>query len=185
MSQKNPEDLHDLLVVKVKALYDIENELTKALPKMAEASNNPQLKQAFQDHLKETEGHVKRLEQIFEKLEVAPEPEKSEGIRGLISDAEWCIDNVIEPAALDAALIASAQYAEHLEMAGYGSAREWAKTMGHNEIADMLEQTEQEEKAADEKLSMLATSEINEAANTMSVSRGAEGMASGRLQTNE
>jgi ferritin-like metal-binding protein YciE len=167
MSQKSPENLHDLLIVKVKALFDVENQLVKALPKMADAASDPELKQGFRDHLAETENQVKRLEQVFDHLKVSPAPETSDAIRGLVADAEWSIDNIQKGPALDAALIASGQYVEHFEIAGYGTAREWAKTMGHTEVEELLMETEKEEKMADEKLNMLATSKINETANTM------------------
>jgi ferritin-like metal-binding protein YciE len=183
MSQKFPENLHDLLIVKAKALYDIEQQIVKALPKMTDAATDPDLKQSFQDHLRETEGQVKRLEEIFNHLDVAPAAETSDSIRGLVSDAEWCIDNIQAGPALDAALVASAQYVEHLEMAGYGSASEWAKTMGHEEIHKLLESTLAEEKAADQKLSDLAMSKINEAANTMRAEGMEEKGYAGKFQT--
>ncbi|MBX4188405.1 MAG: ferritin-like domain-containing protein [Candidatus Doudnabacteria bacterium] len=167
MSQKSPENLHDLLIVKTKALYDIEQQIVKALPKMAEAATDPDLKQGFTDHLEQTKEQVNRLEQIFKHLDISPAPETSDSIRGLISDAEWCIENIKKGPTLDAALIASGQYVEHLEMAGYGSAAEWAKTMGHEEIKNLLGRTLDEEKSTDEKLNQLAMSKINEAANTM------------------
>jgi ferritin-like metal-binding protein YciE len=186
MSQKSPENLHELLVVKSKALYDVEQQLTKALPKMIEAAHDPELKKAFQDHLSETEGHVAKMEQVLEMLEIAKTPEISDAIRGLVSDAEWCIENIKEPAALDAALIASAQYVEHFEMAGYGTASEWAKTMGHSEIQNILDEISDEEKAANEKLNLLATTRINEAANTMQATKAeSEKGFMGKLQTNE
>jgi ferritin-like metal-binding protein YciE len=167
MSQKSPENLHDLLIVKIKALYDIEQQLVKALPKMAEAATEPELKQGFEDHLEETQNHVKRLEEAFKYLEIAPIPETSDAIRGLVADAEWCIENIHKGPVLDASLIAAAQYVENFETAGYGTAAEWADEMGHKEIKDLLGQTLDEEKAADEKLSKMATSKINKAANTM------------------
>jgi ferritin-like metal-binding protein YciE len=186
MSQKSPNSLHELFIVKIKALYDVENQLVKALPDMAEAATDPELKQGFKDHLKETENHVKRLDEVFKFLEVAAAPETSDAIRGHVSDAKWCIDNIEKGPVLDAALVSAGQSVEHFEIAAYGTAREWAKTMGHSEIVDLLEQTEQEEKTADEKLNNLALSKINQEANTMEV----QGMDSekgyaGKFQTGD
>jgi ferritin-like metal-binding protein YciE len=185
MSQKSPDSLHDLLIIKVRALYDIEQQLEKALPKMIGAATDPDLKKGFEDHLIETQNQTKRLEQIFEHLEVAPTAETSDAIRGLISDAEWNIENIQKGPALDAALIAAGQYVEHLEMAGYGSASEWAKIMDHSEVHELLEATLAEEKAADEKLNELAMGKINEAANTMYMEKADLEGASGNLQPKE
>jgi ferritin-like metal-binding protein YciE len=183
MSQANPENLRDLLIVKIKVLFDTEQQLVKALPKMAEAATTEELKTAFMDHLEETKGHVTRLEKIFEMLEVAPNTETSDSVRGLVSDTEWCIENIVAGPVLDAALIASAQYAEHQEMAGYGSAAEWAKVLDLTEIKDTLGETLDEEKAADEKLNVLATTKVNEAAIGMRDSEEESKGFLGNLQT--
>jgi len=169
MSQKSPENLYDLLIVKIKALYDTEQQLVKALPKMAQAATDADLKQAFTDHLEETKEHVTRLEEVFKLLDVSATTETSDAIRGLVSDAQWCIDNVQKGPALDASLIAAAQYVEHFEQAGYGSAAEWADTMNQMDVKNILGITLDEEEAADEKLTSLAESRINEAANTARV----------------
>lgn len=176
--------MHDLLIVKTRALYDTEQQLTKALPKLAEAASDPQLKQAFNDHLKETEGHVSKLEEVFKLLDVAPRTEISESVRGLAEDAQWCIDNIQAGPTRDAALIASAQYAEHQEMAGYGSAAEFAKVLGLTDVKNIFGTILDEEKAADEKLNMLATSHINEDAASPQGAEERKGFF-GRLQTGD
>jgi ferritin-like metal-binding protein YciE len=182
MSQTNPENLRDLLIVKTKVLYDTEQQLVKALPKMAEAATTEELKTAFMDHLEETKEHITRLDKVFELLQVAPNTETSDSVRGLVSDTEWCIENITPGPTLDAALIASAQYAEHQEMAGYGSAAEWAKVLDLSEIKDILGETLDEEKMADEKLNVLATTKVNEAALGMNDQEESKGFL-GNLQT--
>lgn len=158
---KNEVTLHDLFIIKMQSLYDVESELVKALPKMAKKSTNADLKKGFEDHLEETKNHVTRLEQVFESIGQKPKKLKVEAIRGLTADAKWVMDNVKNPEALDAALIGAAQYVEHYEMAGYGTAVEWAKIMGHSEAERLLAETLEEEKAADEKLNEVATTEVN------------------------
>jgi ferritin-like metal-binding protein YciE len=157
--------LHNLLVTKLKSLSYVEEKITAALPKMAQAATDPDLKKGFEDHLKETQMQVKRLEQAFSLLGEAPAKLETEGIDGIIADGEWVIQNVKGPEALDAALIASASYVEHYEMAGYISAVEWAKLMGHKEAARLLKENLDEEKAVDEKMMGLALAKINEEAN--------------------
>lgn len=160
-------NLHELLILKLQSLYDIEKELVKALPKMAKNATSDELREAFENHLQETEGHVERLEQALRLLEVEPKAEKVAGIRGIAEDGSWVIKNVRDDAARDAALIAAAQYAEHYEMAGYGSAAEWARMMGHVEVEELLNKTLAEEKAANDKLTSLAEGGINAEANDM------------------
>ncbi len=157
-------NLSDLLELKLKALYDIESEIIKALPKMAKAANNSELRTAFEEHLEETEGQKERLEKVFELLDLKPQKTKVEAIRGLVEDANWLTKQGMPPEALDASLVAAAQYVEHYEMAGYGSAIAWAREMGNDEIADLLTESLTEEEQADKKLSDLAESTINEAA---------------------
>jgi ferritin-like metal-binding protein YciE len=156
--------LKDLLILKVKALYDIENQIIRALPKMAKKATNPVLRDGFKRHLNQTKIHASRLEKIFKIFGAKPQKTKVEGIRGLAKDADWVMKNIRDKKALDANLIAAAQYVEHYEMAGYGSAREWAKEIGETEVADLLEQTLKEEKMTDEKLNQLAMSQVNPAA---------------------
>lgn len=153
--------VRQLLIMKLQALFDIENEIVKALPKLAKKAEDGELKMAFEEHLEETKRHVDRLVKAFEYLGEKPKKLKSEGIRGLVEDGEWIAKNIPQPA-LDANLIAAAQYVEHYEMAGYGTASEWAEILGEQEIKSLLEETLEEEKAADEKLNDLAKSKINE-----------------------
>lgn len=164
MATKQPkyETLRDLLVLKLGSLLDIEEQLIKALPKMARAAQEEKLREAFTSHLEETKEQAKRLQEAFDNLSVTAKKTKVEAIRGLVKDTEWIIKSLKNPAARDALLIASAQYVEHYEMAGYGTAHDWAQRLGENEVADLLQETLDEEKAADTKLNDLATSAIND-----------------------
>lgn len=156
-------NLGELLVLKLQSLYDIEQELVKALPKLAKAATSYELKEAFETHLQETRGHVIRLEEAMRLLDVRPKKEKVAGIRGIAEDGDWVAGHT-NAQARDAALIAAAQYAEHYEMAGYTAAREWAAMMDHREVADLLDTTLLEEQAANEKLTELAHNGINQKA---------------------
>jgi ferritin-like metal-binding protein YciE len=155
------ESLRDLLVEQLQDLYDAENRITKALPKMAKAATSPALKAAFEKHLRETEGQVKRLEQVFEALGETAKTKTCKAMQGLIAEGEETMSENAEPEVLDAALIASAQRVEHYEMAGYGTVRSYAKLLKEDAIVRLLEQTLQEEKATDEALTTLAESSIN------------------------
>ena len=155
---------NDLFVNQIEDLYDAEQRLTKALPKMAEAARSSQLKQAFQSHLTETEGHVARLEQIFRDINVEPVRETCEAMKGLIAEGEEMIKASGDPDVKDAALIAAAQRVEHYEMSGYGTARSFAQRLGLNQAATLLQQTLNEEKAADAKLNTIAESSVNQKA---------------------
>lgn len=159
------ETLHDLLILKLRSLYDIESELLTALPKMAKAATDGELKQAFEKHFGETENQVTRLEKALKSLDEKISKEKVEAIRGLAKDSAWIIKTIKKEEARDALLIAAGQYVEHYEMAGYGAAREWADLMGHAEVRDILQETLDEEKAANEKLNELAKGSINQRAN--------------------
>ncbi len=152
------ETLRELLVEELKDLYSAETQLTKALPKVAKNAADPELKKAIENHLKETEGHVQRLEQIFEKFDESPKGKTCEGMKGLITEADERIKDGGEPAVLDAGLIADAQRVEHYEISAYGSARTFANLLGEKEVVRLLEQTLKEEKAADEKLTSIAES---------------------------
>lgn len=156
--------LQELLVEEIKDLYDAEHQLTKALPKMAKAATNTQLQNAFNSHLTETEGHIKRLEQVFEALGEKPSRKTCKAMKGLVEEGSEAIEEDMEPEVKDAALIAAAQRVEHYEMAGYGSARSFAQTLGHSDVAKLLQQTLNEEGAADEKLTKIAESRVNEKA---------------------
>ncbi len=155
------ESLRDLLVEQLQDLYDAEQRITKALPKMAKAATSPALKAAFEKHLRETEGQVKRLEQVFEALGETAKTKTCKAMQGLIAEGEETMSENAEPEVLDAALIAAAQRVEHYEMAGYGTVRSYAKLLKEDAIVGLLEQTLQEEKATDEALTTLAESSIN------------------------
>lgn len=156
--------LQELLVEEIKDLYDAEHQLTKALPKMAKAATNTQLQNAFNSHLTETEGHIKRLEQVFEALGEKPSRKTCKAMKGLVEEGSEAIEEDMEPEVKDAALIAAAQRVEHYEMAGYGAARSFAQTLGHSDVVKLLQQTLNEEGAADEKLTKIAESRVNEKA---------------------
>ncbi|MEX2270869.1 MAG: ferritin-like domain-containing protein [Vicinamibacterales bacterium] len=158
------EDLRDLLVEELHDVYDAEHRITKALPKMRKAAGSEELKEAFDLHLQETEGQIDRLERIFALLDEPAKRKKCDGILGLIEEGDAKIGEDAHQAVLDAALIASAQKVEHYEIASYGTMRTYAQLLGNNEVAALLEETLQEEKAADEKLTALAEAGINEAA---------------------
>jgi len=158
------ETLHDAFLDELRDSYDAEKQLTKALPKLAKAASNPQLRQAFEAHLKETEGHVQRLERVFESLDEKVRGKHCDGIAGIIEEGKAIMEEEFDDSAMDACLIAAGQRAEHYEMAAYGTLVAWAKAMGHTEAAKLLQQTLNEEKAADKKLSDLAESGINQSA---------------------
>ena len=158
------EDLRDLLVDELRDIYDAEHRITKALPKMRKAAGSEELKEAFDMHLQETEGQIERLEQIFDLLDEPAKRKKCEGILGLLEEGEEKMEEDAHQAVLDAALIASAQKVEHYEIAAYGTLRTYAQLLGNDQVAGLLEETLEEEKATDEKLTALAEAGINEAA---------------------
>lgn len=143
------EDREEVIMMKIEALYDIELELVKALPKMARASSSPDLKMSFESHFLETKEQVKRLESIFQMFDVEPRKLKSAGIRGILDDSTWVMKQRATEPLKDMMIASSARYAEHYEMAGYLSAIEEAKMLGLNEVVTLLEQTLAEEEAAD------------------------------------
>ena len=152
---------HDAFIDELRDAYDAEKQLTKALPKLAKKATSAQLKSAFESHLKETENHVARLEQVFESIGEKPKGKHCDGISGIIEEGKNVMEENLEESAMDACLIAGGQRAEHYEMAAYGSLIAWAKAMGHDTAADLLEQTLEEEKAADEKLTIIAEGGVN------------------------
>ncbi|MCM2374992.1 ferritin-like domain-containing protein [Aporhodopirellula aestuarii] len=158
------DSLECLLVEQLQDLYDAESRLIDALPKMADAASSPELKNAFTSHLNETKGQVNRLEQAFKLLDQSVKRESCEAMKGLIKEGEEMISAGGDPAIKDAALIAAAQRVEHYEMAGYGSARNFAQRCGRQDVAELLQQTLDEEGNADKKLSQIAESSINPAA---------------------
>jgi ferritin-like metal-binding protein YciE len=155
------ETLHDLYVDELKDLYNAENQLVKALPKMAKAASDPQLAKAFTDHLAETEGQVQRLEKIFKQLDVSPKGKTCKAMEGLLKEGKEVMAEEADPTVMDAALIAAAQRVEHYEMAGYGCVRTFARLLGDEQAADLLQATLDEEGAADKKLTKLAETVIN------------------------
>jgi ferritin-like metal-binding protein YciE len=155
--------LQDLYIEELRDLYSAENQITKALPKMAKAASSPKLKTAFEEHLEQTKGHVERLETIFKKLGKSPTGKTCAAMKGLVEEGSELIDEKddADPAVLDAGLIAAAQRVEHYEMAGYGSVRTFAQLLGENEAADLLQQTLDEEGETDKKLTSLAENVVN------------------------
>ena len=156
--------LHEMLVDEIKDLYHAEKQLTKALPRMAKAANHEDLREAFEMHLEETQEQITRLEEVFgalgEKVKAKPCP----GMAGILEEGKETMEEDAEGAVMDAALIAAAQRAEHYEIGAYGTCVEWARLLGLDEVASLLETTLEEEKATDRKLTALAEGEINQAA---------------------
>jgi len=148
--------LHDLFVAELKDIYHAENQLVKALPKMAKAATSEELRAGFETHLEETEGQVERLDKIFEMLDMAPRGKKCEAMQSLIKEGKEMMEEDAEDAVLDAALIAAAQKVEHYEIASYGTLRTYAQMLGMDEAAALLQETLDEESATDEKLTELA-----------------------------
>jgi ferritin-like metal-binding protein YciE len=159
------QDLRELYIDELKDLYNAENQLVKALPKMAKAASSDDLRSGFEEHLEQTKGHVQRLEQIFELLGESPKGKKCKGMEGLVEEGSEMIDEDFEGSVKDAGLIGAAQRVEHYEIAGYGTVKAFAQTLGENEHVELLEQTLQEEKETDEKLTQLAE-QINSQATT-------------------
>jgi ferritin-like metal-binding protein YciE len=156
--------LHDAFIEELRDTYDAEKQLTKALPKLAKAAANPQLRQAFENHLAETQQQIARLEQVFSSLDEKPRGKHCDGIAGIIEEGKSIMEEDFDESTMDACLIAAGQRAEHYEMAAYGTLVAWAQAMGHEEAVSLLQETLDEEKAADEKLSALAESGINQEA---------------------
>ena len=158
------EGLKKLYIDELKDLYSAENQLVKALPKLAKAASSKELKAGFAEHLEQTKGHVQRLEQIFEMLDESPKGKKCRGMEGLVEEGSEVMEEDFEDAVLDAALIGAAQRVEHYEIAGYGTVRALAEELGESDHASLLEETLEEEKETDEKLTQLAK-QINAQAN--------------------
>ena len=156
--------LDDLLLFELEDLYDAESRLTEALPKMADAASAPELKQAFHDHAMQTKRHVDRLRQAFQELDHKPQRETCDAMKGLISEGETVINADAGAAVKDAALIAAAQRVEHYEIAAYGSARTFARRAGHPGVADLLQQTLDEEGETDHRLTAIAERQVNPSA---------------------
>ena len=156
--------LHDAFIDELRDTYDAEKQLVKALPKLAKASSSQELREAFESHLEETRGQVERLEQVFASIDEKVRGKHCDGIAGIIEEGKTIMEEDFDDGTMDACLIAAGQRAEHYEMAAYGTLVAWARAMGHDDAADLLQETLEEEKAADEKLSSLAESGINQEA---------------------
>jgi len=168
------EDLNDLFIEELKDLYSAETQIVKALPKMVKAAHSKDLKLAFAAHLQETEGHVARLERIFEMLDESPKGKTCEGMKGVLKEGAEMISEDAEPEVKDAGLISAAQHVEHYEMAGYGTVRTYAELLRRDDIAHILQETLQEEKGADTKLTKLAQSINVEAESAGAASESAK-----------
>jgi ferritin-like metal-binding protein YciE len=155
------ETLRDIYVEELKDLWSAENQLLKALPRMARAATHPQLKRAFLKHEKQTQQHVRRLERICKELDASPRGKKCVGMEGLIEEGKDLIKDKPEKDVLDAGLISAAQHVEHYEMAGYGTCRTWARLLGYEKQAQLLQLTLDEEQATDLLLTDIATTGIN------------------------
>ena len=152
------ESLHELYIKELNDLYDAENQIIKALPKMIEASNSDQLRLALSEHLEQTRNQVARLEQVFRLHNEEAEGEKCDGMAGIIDEGKDIIKHDENPDVRDAGIIAAAQRVEHYEMAAYGTVRTWAQQMGHTQAAALLQQTLDEEGEADKRLTQIAMS---------------------------
>ncbi len=158
--------LKELYIDELKDLYSAENQLVKALPKMAKAASSDALRQGFEKHLEQTKGHVERLERIFQALGESPKGKTCKGMQGLIDEGSEATEEDYEDSVMDAALIGAAQRVEHYEIAGYGTVRSMAATLGEDNHVSLLEETLEEEKETDDKLTELAE-QINNQANAI------------------
>jgi ferritin-like metal-binding protein YciE len=155
---------HEAFLDELRDLYNAEKQITKALPKMAKAASAAPLADAFETHLRETNEQIRRLEQIFKDLDESSGKKKCKGIEGILDEGKDMMSEDVDEATMDASLIAAAQRVEHYEIAAYGTVVAWAKAMGHDQAARLLQKTLDEEKATDEKLTSLADGGINDIA---------------------
>jgi ferritin-like metal-binding protein YciE len=160
--------LENLYISELRDLYSAENQLLKALPKMAKGASSPELKDAFEQHLEQTKGHVERLEQLFEQLDESPKGKTCRAMKGLIEEGSEILKEEGEESVLDAGMIVAAQKVEHYEMASYGSVRTFANLLGQDEAARLLQSTLDEESETNEILNRLAESVVNQEALTES-----------------
>ena len=167
--------LRDALIEEMRDLYNAEKQIVKALPKLAKSTSSPDLREAFETHLEETHNQVTRLEQAFELLETPAKGKPCPGMAGIIEEGSEVMQQDVDGAVLDAMLIAAAQRVEHYEIGAYGTAKAWAEALQLDDVADLLQQTLDEEKAADEKLTALAEEGINDAAKAGEESEDEEG----------
>lgn len=157
----------DLFLHELQDLYSAEQQITEALPQMMKAATSSELKQAFETHLRQTEGQIERLDRIFNMMDASSKGEKCKGMEGLIKEGQSLIKEGGQGEVVDAALIGAAQRVEHYEIAGYGTARTYAQQLGLNQAVQLLEQTLQEESQTDELLTNLAQRSINQRAQEM------------------
>jgi ferritin-like metal-binding protein YciE len=158
---KDIKTMSDLFLHTLQDIYYAEQQIVKALPDMVEKASDAQLKQGFQAHLRETETHVKRLEQVFQKLNVRTKGVDCPAIDGILKESKEVAGEVDDKSVLDAALIAAGQAVEHYEMTRYGTLIAWAKQLGHRDIVSLLQQTLEEERATDQKLTSMAEAKVN------------------------
>jgi ferritin-like metal-binding protein YciE len=164
----------ELYVDELKHLFDAENRLVKALPKVAKAATSEKLRSAVEEHLEQTKGHVDRLKEIFDNLGEKATGKKCAGMMGILKEGEELMDEDFEGEVMDAALISAAQRVEHYEIAAYGTVRTWSDLLGENEASSLLDKTLEEEKETDEKLTQLA-----EETNVQAKEQGSEGEEEG------
>jgi ferritin-like metal-binding protein YciE len=155
------ETLHDLYLSELRDLYSAEDQIIKALPKVIEKTTSPELREALSDHLEETRGHLTRLEEVFQMHGEEPKKQKCKGMQGVLAEGEELLGYDASPAVRDAAIIAACQRVEHYEIAAYGTVRTYAEQLGHDHAASLLEETLDEESAADEKLTQIAANRVN------------------------
>ena len=160
--------MEDLFVNELRDIYHAEKQLIRALPKMRKAAGSEELKQCFEQHLEETRGQAERLEQVFELLDLTKRTKRCEAMEGLIAEGQDVIDEVEDPDVRDAGLIVAAQKIEHYEISGYGSLATMAQQFGYKDAGKLLEQTQAEEKATDQKLNQLALGRVNQKAQSAS-----------------
>ena len=153
--------LHELFLDELSDIYNAEQQLTKALPKMVKTAESDELRTAFEEHLEETENQISRLDEVFQSLDESPKRKKCKGMEGLIEEAKEMMEEMSDSGALDASLIASAQKVEHYEIASYGTLCTWAEMMNHTEALDLLKENLSEEKNTDERLTQIAESLAN------------------------
>jgi ferritin-like metal-binding protein YciE len=177
----NVGSLEELLQEELKDIYDAEKQLTKALPKLAKKASSPELKEAIEEHLHRTEEQIDRLEQVFEHMDMPVRGKKCEGMKHLISEGEEMMKEAEDDQTRDALMIAAAQKVEHYEIASYGTMRTWATVLGKNDVAGLLEETLDEEKEADQKLTQIAESFVNEAASAGGEEEEPAGTGRGRM----
>ena len=176
------ESLEQLMQEELKDIYDAEKQLTKALPKLIKKASSPELKEALEEHLGQTEEHIQRLERVFGQLDMPVRGKKCEGMQHLIAEGSEMIGEAEDDASRDAVMIAAAQKVEHYEIASYGTVRTWASLLGHTGVASTLEETLEEEKQADQKLTQIAEGSVNAEAASRRGDDEEEEESSGRAQ---